>query len=121
MKNKIKILNADLMDTQLLLQTDQPLEGLQPKEQILADTDNHSFIYLMEDEADYTYIILPEPIWPIIKMAHDNRLPVTITDKNEIIELLHFHDELDYLVTNISGNSNYGREFVQRVAGIFET
>jgi len=121
MNNKITITTAEITDNKLLLHTDQPLDGLHPKEQILADTDNCSFIYLMEDETKYTYIILPESIWSILKTAHDSRLPVSITDQNEQTELLGFHDELEFLVTNIKGNSNYGSEFVERVEGIFES
>ncbi len=34
---------------------------------------------------------------------------------NNHLELKHFQEELDYVLNNIEGNNNYGKEFVSAV------
>lgn len=119
MKKRIQILSTNIIENVLLLQTDQSINGLIPGGQILVDSDMFSFIYLMEDQDEYTYLILQEQIWPLIKTAMDRKLPVLIADENVRMELINFHDELEFLVSNIKGNSNYGRKMVEKVERIF--
>lgn len=119
MKRKIIINQAKMTGHKLILEAPESIEGLIPAEQILVDSDNFSFIYLMEDKEDYTYIVLPEQIWNLIKTAGHDKAPVFLTNNNQEIELINFHDELEYVVSNIMGNSNYGREMVTKVEGIF--
>lgn len=121
MKKNIIILKAYILEDKLLLETNEPIIDLVPEEQILVDSDQYSFIYLMEDKDDYTYIVLQEQIWPLLKSAHEKRLPVCVTFNDEQKELLNFHDEFDYVLSNIKGNSNYGKELVTKVEGIFLT
>ena len=39
---------------------------------------------------------------------------------NNHLELKHFQEELDYVLNNIEGNNNYGKEFVSAVEKTFE-
>ncbi|MDQ7157376.1 UPF0738 family protein, partial [Staphylococcus warneri] len=39
---------------------------------------------------------------------------------NDELELKHFQEELDYILDNIEGNNNYGKEFVSAVEKTFE-
>lgn len=119
MKKRIPILSADISESMLVLKTNQLLNGLTPGGQILVDSDNFSFIYLMEEQDDYTYIILHEQIWAHLKSALHMNLPVWIADGDKRLELLHFKEELQFLVSNIKGNSNYGSKMVEKVEGIF--
>lgn len=119
MKSRISILKANITDNKLLLEADGPIEGLNPSGQILVDSDKYSFIYIMEDQEDYTYIVLPELIWKLIKTAFDQKLPVWMTKNDQEIELINFHDELEFVISNIKGNSNYGYEMVTKVESIF--
>jgi hypothetical protein len=121
MKKNIAILKAYIKEDKLMLETNEPILELVPGEQILVDSAQYSFIYLMEDKNDYTYIVLHEQIWPLLKNAQENKLPVWATFNDEQKELINFHDEFDYLLTNIKGNSNYGKELVTKVEGIFLT
>jgi hypothetical protein len=121
MKKNIAILKAYIKEEKLMLETNEPILELVPGEQILVDSAQYSFIYLMEDKNDYTYIVLHEQIWPLLKNAQENKLPVWVTFNDEQKELINFHDEFDYLLTNIKGNSNYGKELVTKVEGIFLT
>jgi hypothetical protein len=119
MKKSITILQSKIIEKKLLLETSEPIIGLVPGEQILVDSDRYAFIYIMEDKDDYTYIVLHEQIWPILKNAQEQKIPVWVTSNDQQIELINFHDELDYVVTNIKGNSNYGEELVTKVEDIF--
>lgn len=111
---------ADITANKLLITADKTLKDLQPGGQILVDSDNTSFIYLMEGQDDeYTYIVLPEMIWPVLKKAKDEALPVWITYQDEHIELVDFLEELEYVISNIKGNSNYGKEMVAKVEEVF--
>jgi hypothetical protein len=119
MKKSITILQSKIIEKKLLLETSEPIIGLVPGEQILVDSDHYAFIYIMEDKDDYTYIVLPEQIWPILKNAQEQKIPVWVTFNDQQIELINIHDELEYVVTNIKGNSNYGNELVSKVEDIF--
>lgn len=119
MKRKIEIIKVELTDSKLRLQANQPVNELTPREQILVDSDNFSFIYLMEDQHDYTYIVIPEIFWPQLKEMLDRELPVSIHFENDEIELTDFNEELAYIISNIRGNRNYGDDMVTRVEETF--
>ncbi|MCH6265179.1 MULTISPECIES: hypothetical protein [Neobacillus] len=117
MRKKLIVQAANVMENALVLEVSETITGLVPAEQILVDSEHYSFIYLMEDSDDYTYIVLPEPIWPDMKMAAE--LPVWISDGNEKIELQRFNEEFDFIINNIKGNSNYGKEMVEKAETVF--
>ena len=119
MKKRITILKAIIAEHKLLLETSEPVSGLVPGEQILVDSDHFAFVYLMEANDDYTYIVIHEQIWPILKNAQEQKVSVWLTYNDEQLELINFHDELEYVTTNIKGNSNYGKELVTKVEDIF--
>ncbi|MEH7307926.1 hypothetical protein V7137_22950, partial [Neobacillus drentensis] len=75
----------------------------------------------MEDKDDYTYIVLHQQIWPLLKTAEENKLSVWVTFNEGQKELINFHEEFNYVLTNIKGNSNYGKEMVTKVESIFLT
>lgn len=119
MKKKLRIETANLEKNQLLLSADQPVSGLVPAGQMLVDSDGFAFIYLMEENGDYTYIVLMENIWPSLKTALDQKAAVILSDGTQKIELLNLFEELEYLIGNIKGNSNYGEEMVTKVEAVF--
>ena len=51
-------------------------------------------------------------------LLHENRDKKIII--NNDLELKHFQEELDYILENIEGNNNYGKEFVSAVEKTFE-
>jgi hypothetical protein len=119
MMKKILIQKAVLTDSKLILETDESINGLIPGEQILVDSDNSAFIYLMEDQEDYTYIVLSEDLWSYLKTANEQKLSVLVRSNKEQVELINFYDELEYILSNIKGNSNYGEELVTKVEEFF--
>jgi hypothetical protein len=87
---------------------------------MLVDSDGCSFIYLLENADTYTYISIPEIVWNDLKTAVSKNLPVIVTNGSERIFLTNFQEELNYLIENIKGNSNYGEEMVNKVETVFE-
>lgn len=119
MRNRIMIKQADIVGNRLLLHANESIDHLKPAEQILVDSDHFSFIYLMESQEEYTYIVIPEPFWPLLKSALEQKNTAWITNDGTQVELTQFHEELEYVVSNIKDNSNYGEEMVTRVDDIF--
>ena len=88
--------------------------------QMLVDSDGLSFVYLLEKEEDYTYIVIPNTVWNELKTALTEQLPVYLSNQGERLLLNQFHEELSYLIENIKGNSNYGEKMVKEVEAVFQ-
>lgn len=121
MKQKMNIISAKVEKEQVILKTDGGIDVEQhkPAEQILVDSDGFSFIYLLENNENYTYVVLPESIWLELKHALDHNLEVYIQQDEKKLPLTSFVEELKYITENIKGNSNYGEEMVEKVEHIF--
>lgn len=119
MKKKLNIQMTEIKDRQLQLVADEAINGLAPAGQMLVDSDGVAFIYLLESNTDYTYMVLPEPVWHALKTGLEEKLPVYLTNEENKIELINFYEELEYLISNIKGNSNYGDEMVTKVESTF--
>ncbi|MGN7398470.1 hypothetical protein ACTHO0_01345 [Cytobacillus praedii] len=122
MKKKIKIMNAEWNNNEeLVLQVEEGASILEmkPMGQMLVDSDQLSFIYVVDKDDDYTYISIPESTWPKLKNALENSAEVYITDQKDQLLLTDFHEELSYLIENIKGNSNYGEAMVEKVEALF--
>jgi hypothetical protein len=119
MNKRITITKANFLDSKLYLQASESISGLSPAEQILVDSKEISFVYLLENLEGYTYIDMKETIWPSLKKVLDKSIPVWIFFEEEQLELTNFYEELTELINNIRGNSNYGAEMVTKVEEIF--
>ena len=119
MNKRITINKANLLESKLYLQASESISGLSPTEQILVDSKEFSFVYLMENLEGYTYIEMNQTIWPLLKKGLEQKIPVWVSFENEQMELTNFNEELNDLINNIRGNSNYGAEMVTKVEEIF--
>ena len=90
-----------------------------PKGQVLADSDAFAFIYIVEENNEYSYLTFGEGLWQAL-MSHvaEERNPI-VQINGESIELEGFVEEMAFLLPNIAGNSNYGEAFVERVEHVF--
>ena len=77
---------------------------------MLVDSDNYGFAYLLDDGQSYDYLIFVQETW---SMLHENRGKKLIVNDDLVLE--HFQEELDYILENVEGNNNYGKEFVSAV------
>ena len=57
---------------------------------MLVDSDGLSFVYLLEKEEDYTYIVIPNTVWKELKTALTEQLPVYLSNQSERLLLTNF-------------------------------
>lgn len=89
---------------------------LQPAGQLIADSDNLAFIYIVEEAEQYSYLSFPKAVWSgLVQVLHNGRDPYL----HPTIQLTNFYEELEALLWNIQGNDNYGEEFVQAIEESF--
>lgn len=120
MTGKLQINSGSIQNEELILTIeDAELEEFIATGKMLADSEQSSFIYIIEKGNDYTYIVLTENVWPLLKQAVDQQTKVFVTNSRERLLLTGFYEELIYLINNIKGNYNYGEEMVAKVEEIF--
>lgn len=92
-----------------------------PAAQIIADTDDFAFIYLLDAGDEYHDLRFPLPMWTELKHILQTKQNPMLQVGTEVLELTNFYEELEMLVYNIEANYNYGSEFVQAVEDHFKT
>lgn len=112
---RIYINEIKVKDGTIYCYSEDSIEGLEEVGQMLVDSDNYGFAYILDDGQSYSYLIFVEETW---SMLHENKGKKLIV--NDELELKHFQEELDYILDNIEGNNNYGKEFVSAVEKTFE-
>jgi len=107
-------------DIRFLLQDEPINHEVKAAGKLLTDSDNQSFIYILDDLEGYTYIHFPKSLWPLLADCLDAESePVLVWGETDI-SLLHFREELSMLIFNIEGNHNYGAEFSAAVEEAFK-
>lgn len=121
MKKKLSVVSAVIDNHNLVLNVDEKvsLDNVTAKEQMLVDSDQFSFVYILEKDEEYIYLVLHEEIWPILKEAFEISATPILDNQREKLLLPMFNEELHYLIENIKGNSNYGEEMVEKVESTF--
>ncbi|BCU51922.1 uncharacterized protein UPF0738 [Staphylococcus auricularis] len=112
---RIYVNEMKVKDNQILCYTDKSTEGFTEAGQMLVDSDNYGLAYILDDGQSYSYLIFVRETW---SMLHENKGKQIVVNDDLVLE--QFDNELDYILENIEGNSNYGKEFVQEVETIFE-
>lgn len=88
--------------------------------QLITDSDNMAFVYLMDSQDGYTYVQFPKVVWPLLAVSlTSNQEPKIAWGKSDI-QLTNFREELEMLIYNIEGNHNYGAEFTEAVEEAFK-
>lgn len=110
MQNRIEITEATLKEDRmnLMIQSEEHIQKVKASGQMLVDSDHFAFVYILEAEESFTYLILGENIWAPLKEAMNREIPVYLTVEEKSLELIQLHQELNYLIDNIKDNANYG-------------
>jgi CHAT domain-containing protein len=121
MKKMMPVMSAVIENKKLVLYVDKTnsLDHVIPKGQMLVDSDQFSFVYILEIKEEYTYLVLTSEIWYLLKEAIDQELPIVLSNQKNELPLPMFFEELTYLIENIKANSNYGEEMVEKVESTF--
>lgn len=92
---------------------------IQPTGQVIVDSDDAAFLYLVEENNTYSHLRFPKAVWPqLVRVVQQGEDPY-LHNGNDQYLLHNFADELQGLLFNIEGNSNYGEQFVAAVEEIF--
>lgn len=102
-----------------ILNETKQLSQLQPTGQVLADSDQEAFLYVIDENDTYNYLSFGKSIWSQLVhiLVSDQKAFLKVEDG--VLELTDFAQELTGLLYNIEGNSNYGEAFVQAVEATF--
>ncbi|MBO0585996.1 hypothetical protein [Sporosarcina sp. E16_8] len=92
-----------------------------PSGKMITDSDNLSFVYLLEAEEGYEHLHFTQAVWPLMVDVLTTNLNPMISWKDELISLPGFKDELTMLIYNIEGNDNYGEAFSSAVEKAFSS
>lgn len=107
-------------DIRFLLQEDPTNQEVKAAGQLITDSDENAFVYLMDDSDGYTYVLFPKTVWPLLAVTLGaDKDPVLVWGKTDIV-LDNFREELNMLIFNIEGNHNYGEEFANAVEEAFK-
>ncbi|WP_078408686.1 UPF0738 family protein [Priestia abyssalis] len=122
MKKRIEVIESYIEQEHLYLAA-QPFEAeiqeIRDAAQMITDSDNLSFIYIIDVNDQFVYVSVPEKNWSHLKEALDREYGVYLKLNNHTLQLESFLDELRYLIENIEGNANYGEKMVSAVEEIF--
>lgn len=91
-----------------------------PSGKIITDSDEMTFVYLLECEEGYIPIHFPQTVWPQMVEVLQHQLHPYLVMQHEKIQLTSFTDELTMLIFNIEGNGNYGEAFSSAVEKAFQ-
>lgn len=121
MRTKWHFTKTEWADDTLRLLSEEEVEvtHLQPVNQVITDSDAAAFVYLAEAEPGYVYLYIHENTWVDVKKALDENHPIVAVGTDGTFMLLSFHEEMNDLIVNIEGNSNYGEEMVEKVERVF--
>jgi len=121
MTQKILITEAKIENNELCLytNTETDIGDFAPTGQMLVDSDQLSFVYIVDQKDGYRYVTIPEGTWSVIQDGLQAGLDTFLTNKSGKLKLDSFQSEMDYLIENITGNSNYGEEMVAKVEQVF--
>jgi len=122
MHNRIDITTCVMKSNELHLKADPietEIEQLEDTKQMLVDSDNMSFVYVVDINDQFMYVGLSDNIWANLKHVLHKDMKVFLEINKKIIELSAVKEELSYLISNIEGNVNYGDQMVARVEEVF--
>ncbi len=104
----------------LLTDTANRPQGV-PSGKMITDSEDFSFVYLLEVEEGYHYLRFSQKVWPLMVEVLKSGVDPVLSWNEEVIVLPGFKDELTMLIYNIEGNDNYGEEFSSAVEQAFST
>ncbi|WP_318615914.1 hypothetical protein [Sporosarcina sp. YIM B06819] len=103
----------------LLAETAGQPQGV-PTGKMITDSDDLSFVYLLEVEEGYRQLHFTQAVWPLMVDVLKSDIDPVLVWKDEVMALPGFKDELTMLIYNIEGNDNYGEVFSSAVEQAFQ-
>ena len=106
-------------EVQFILNEKKQFSQLQSTGQVIVDSDNETFLYIIEENNAYSYVSFEKQFWSqLLQMILLDQKPFLCVEDAQF-ELTQFAEELTALLYNIEGNGNYGDSFVKSVEEAF--
>ena len=121
MRNVYTVKQVEMIhnEVQFILNEKKQLSQLQSTGQVIVDSDNETFLYIIEENNAYSYVSFEKQFWSqLLQMILSNQKPFLSVEDGQF-ELTQFVEELTALLYNIEGNGNYGDSFVKSVEEVF--
>lgn len=106
-------------EIQFRIEATEPVEPVKAAGQMITDTDNRAFIYLLDTGSEFMYVQFTEETWTFLAEALQRKEVPLLIWGEQVIPMASFHEELWMLIDNIEGNDNYGEAFYQAVEKAF--
>lgn len=122
MRKLVEVQNGIISDEgiQFTIQAQEPVEAVEAAGRMIADSDGHAFVYLVDTGTDYIYVQFKEALWPAMLAALQHKGVPLLQWGAQIMPLASYHEELWMLLENIEGNDNYGGAFSAAVEKAFQ-
>lgn len=102
-----------------ILNEKKQLSQLQSTGQVIVDSDNEAFLYIIEENEAYSYLSFGKNVWSQLLQMLVAEQKAYLKVEDGLLPLQQFADELQGLLYNIEGNSNYGDQFVENIEKAF--
>lgn len=121
MRNTYTIENYTFENNKLIFILNENNEDIQfqPAGQVIVDSDDFAFIYLVDTGDAYGYLRFPPNVWPQLVQILEQQQDPTLQFGEQTVVLQSFYEELQNLMLNIEGNNNYGQPFTDAVEKVF--
>ncbi|UPM53430.1 hypothetical protein [Gottfriedia acidiceleris] len=122
MRKMLEINRININEDGLFLLIDDTKINLEQCHEVgtmIADSDQGSLLYILEENEEFVYVTVPYEYWSDLKKANDQNLNVFLKVGEKSLSLNNWNEELTYLIQNVEGNFNYGEEFVKQVQSAF--
>ncbi|MFD1929140.1 hypothetical protein ACFSFY_13940 [Sporosarcina siberiensis] len=122
MNNELRVETALKNENELLflVTSDLAFTNEIPSGKMITDSDDLSFVYLLEIEEGYSQVRFSEAVWPLMLDVLKSDLDPILSWGDKTLPLIGFKDELTMLIYNIEGNNNYGETFTGAVETAFK-
>lgn len=121
MRNVYTVKQVEMIhnEVQFILNEKKQFSQLQSTGQVIVDSDNETFLYIIEENNAYSYVSFEKQFWSqLLQMILLDQKPFLCVEDAQF-ELTQFAEELTALLYNIEGNGNYGDSFVKSVEEAF--
>ncbi|PGL72976.1 hypothetical protein [Bacillus sp. AFS055030] len=122
MRKMLEINGININEEGLFLLIDETKMNLEQCHEVgtmIADSDQSSLLYILEENEEFVYVTVPNKYWSDLKKAINQNLNVILKAGEKSLSLNNWNEELTYLIQNVEGNFNYGEEFVKQVQSAF--
>ena len=122
MRKLVEVQNGIISDEgiQFTVEAQEPFEAWEASGRMIADSEGHAFVYLLDTGTDYIYMQFKEHLWPAMLAALQRKEVPLLQWGEQIMPLASYHEELWMLLENIEGNDNYGDAFSSAVEKAFQ-